>query len=73
MNFLREMVSGRKKRFTDDGYNLDLTYVCNRIIAMSFPASGLESAYRNSINEVENFNSDLTLAIKLILGCPIVA
>ena len=52
MNFLREIVSGRKKRFTENGYNLDLTYVCNRIIAMSFPASGFESTYRNSIADV---------------------
>jgi len=52
MNFLREIVSGRKKRFTENGYNLDLTYVCNRIIAMSFPASGFESTYRNSIEDV---------------------
>ncbi len=56
MNFLREIVSGRKKRFTDDGYNLDLTYVCNRIIAMAFPASGVESTYRNSIKDVKFFD-----------------
>jgi phosphatidylinositol-3,4,5-trisphosphate 3-phosphatase/dual-specificity protein phosphatase PTEN len=37
MNFLREIVSGKKKRMKDAGYNLDLTYVCPRIIGMSFP------------------------------------
>lgn len=52
MNFLREIVSGPKRRYTDSGYNLDLTYVCRRIIAMSFPASGFESTYRNSIEDV---------------------
>lgn len=55
MNFLREIVSGPKKRFIDKSFNLDLTYVCNRIIAMSFPASGFESAYRNSIEDVEKY------------------
>ena len=46
------MVSGKKQRFRENGYNLDLTYVTPRIIAMSFPASGLETAYRNDIEEV---------------------
>ena len=49
MDYLREKVSGPKNRFKDDGYNLDLTYVCNRVIAMSFPASGFETLYRNNI------------------------
>lgn len=70
MNFLREIVSGRKKRFTENGYNLDLTYVCNRIIAMSFPASGFESTYRNSIADV--FFSKLPFLKQIYLGRPII-
>jgi phosphatidylinositol-3,4,5-trisphosphate 3-phosphatase/dual-specificity protein phosphatase PTEN len=50
MNFLREIVSGPKHRFKQDGYNLDLTYITPRIVAMSFPASGVESLYRNNID-----------------------
>ena len=41
MDFLREIVSGPKNRFKKNGYNLDLTYVTDRVIAMAFPASGL--------------------------------
>ena len=41
MNFLREMVAGPKNRYTENGYNLDLTYITERIIAMAFPASGI--------------------------------
>ena len=52
MDFLRKIVSGPKKRYTQEGYNLDLTYVCPRLICMSFPASGLESIYRNPIDPV---------------------
>lgn len=55
MNFLREIVSGPKNRIKEDGYNLDLTYVCPRIIAMSYPASGVESVYRNPIDKVSNY------------------
>ena len=52
MDFLREIVSGPKNRFRENGYNLDLTYICPRLIAMSFPASGVESVYRNPIDNV---------------------
>lgn len=50
MNYIREKVSGKKKRFIKEGYNLDLTYVTKRIIAMSYPGEGLEGLYRNPID-----------------------
>lgn len=53
MNYLREKVSGNKNRMKELNYNLDLTYICPRILAMSFPGEGLEKAYRNDINEVQ--------------------
>jgi len=52
VQFIREIVSGKKKRYTDGGFNLDLTYVTDRVIAMSFPGTGLEIMYRNNINDV---------------------
>lgn len=55
MNIIREFVSGKKNRFIMEDYNLDLTYITNRIIAMSYPASGIESIYRNPITEVSRF------------------
>ncbi|XP_021533873.2 phosphatidylinositol 3,4,5-trisphosphate 3-phosphatase TPTE2-like [Neomonachus schauinslandi] len=51
----RRMVSGNKRRYKKDGFDLDLTYVTERIIAMSFPSSGKKSFYRNPIKEVARF------------------
>ena len=53
MDSIRSIVSQKKKRFTQEGFNLDLTYVCPRIIAMAFPAEGtIEKMYRNPIDKV---------------------
>ena len=52
MDYFKVLVSGPKHRFKENGYNLDLTYVCPRIVAMSYPASGVEKIYRNSIDQV---------------------
>ncbi len=55
MDILRTKVSGSKNRYKDNHYNLDLTYITPRVIAMAFPASGFESLYRNHIDDVSNF------------------
>eukprot|EP01063_Lacrimia_lanifica_P005907 TRINITY_DN13562_c0_g1_i1.p1 TRINITY_DN13562_c0_g1~~TRINITY_DN13562_c0_g1_i1.p1 ORF type:complete len:1304 (+),score=335.54 TRINITY_DN13562_c0_g1_i1:107-4018(+) len=54
---VRGKVSKNKIRFEEDGFNLDLTYVKDRLIAMGFPSYGAESYYRNQIDEVERFFS----------------
>lgn len=51
----RRMVSENKRRYQKDGFDLDLTYVTDRVIAMSFPSSGKQSFYRNPISEVARF------------------
>lgn len=55
MDKIRGLVSKKKKRFTQDGFNLDLTYVTPRIIAMGFPSTGVEATYRNPMPEVQKF------------------
>uniref|UniRef100_A0A3Q0RY39 Transmembrane phosphatase with tensin homology n=1 Tax=Amphilophus citrinellus TaxID=61819 RepID=A0A3Q0RY39_AMPCI len=51
----RRMVSENKRRYQKDGFDLDLTYVTDRVIAMSFPSSGKQAFYRNPIREVARF------------------
>ncbi|KAJ9445069.1 Phosphatidylinositol 3 [Diplonema papillatum] len=55
---LRSLVSKKKKRFQDNGYDLDLTYITDRIIAMGFPSAGKEAIYRNRMESVEAFFSE---------------
>lgn len=52
---IRQKVSQNKRRYQQDGVDLDLTYVTRNIIAMSFPSTGLMSWYRNPIREVKAF------------------
>lgn len=49
---VRKFVSADRVRFKDGTYDLDLTYITPQIVAMGFPASGIESAWRNHINDV---------------------
>ena len=55
MDWLRKIVSGNRRRFKDEDYNLDITYITSRVLAMSFPASGFEKMYRNNISDVITF------------------
>jgi phosphatidylinositol-3,4,5-trisphosphate 3-phosphatase/dual-specificity protein phosphatase PTEN len=55
MDYVRTLVSGNKRRFIEGKYNLDLTYITSRIIAMSFPADGWSRLYRNSADTVAQF------------------
>ncbi|KAH9822670.1 hypothetical protein DFH28DRAFT_460870 [Melampsora americana] len=59
MNFdsIRKLVSGKKSRLVDQelGTDLDLSYITDRIIIMGYPASGLESLYRNRRKDVRRW------------------
>ena len=55
MDIVRAIVSGKKRRYLDDGYNLDLSYITPRLVAMSLPGEGVHKVYRNSISSVSRF------------------
>eukprot|EP00644_Phytophthora_capsici_P013496 jgi/Phyca11/528394/estExt2_fgenesh1_pm.C_PHYCAscaffold_290089 len=51
----RALVSQNKRRFQQDGFDLDLGYVHPRIIVMGYPAVGVEFLFRNPRSEVQQF------------------
>lgn len=55
MEYFRQKVSGNKKRYIDLDFNLDLSYITPRIIAMAIPGEGFDKIYRNNIYEVQSF------------------
>ncbi|KAH6818902.1 PTEN 2 [Perilla frutescens var. frutescens] len=59
----RHVVSQNKRRYQDGGFDLDMTYITENIIAMGFPAGDMSSGffgyvegfYRNHMEEVIKF------------------
>ena len=48
-------MSTNKTRLEVEGYNLDLTYITNRVIACGYPAEGIEQMYRNKRSDIRKF------------------
>lgn len=55
-SLLRSQVSGKRHRYVDAEFNLDFTFITDRVMGMSFPAdSKWEKLYRNDIDTVAKY------------------
>jgi len=52
---VRTLVSKKKRRYVDEGMDLDLTYITKNLIAMGFPSEGMEGLYRNRMKDMQKF------------------
>lgn len=52
---VRKLVSKKKRRFVEDGFDLDLSYITEQLIAMGYPCTGAETVYRNPASKVAAF------------------
>jgi len=59
MDLVRKMVSKKKRRFEWGSFDLDLSYITDRIIAMGFPSESIEGLYRNRMKDVQRFFNTL--------------
>ncbi|CAL5191157.1 unnamed protein product [Lathyrus oleraceus] len=53
-NFIRNLVSKQRRRILIAGYDLDMSYITDRVLAMSFPAERMRAVYRNPLWQVKS-------------------
>uniref|UniRef100_A0A0K3CLI7 BY PROTMAP: gi/647394322/emb/CDR35551.1/ RHTO0S01e01838g1_1 [Rhodosporidium toruloides] n=1 Tax=Rhodotorula toruloides TaxID=5286 RepID=A0A0K3CLI7_RHOTO len=68
---VRRLVSGRKARYTEDGFDLDLCRLTDRIIIMGYPATGTASLYRNKRSDVIRFLEPYAPHYRIFNLCPL--
>ncbi|WCJ25642.1 Phosphatidylinositol 3 4 5-trisphosphate 3-phosphatase and protein-tyrosine-phosphatase PTEN1 [Euphorbia peplus] len=52
--FIRNLVSKHRRRMLVAGYDLDMSYITDRVLAMSFPAEHMRAMYRNPLWQVKS-------------------
>lgn len=51
--YIRNLVSKKRRRMLVGGYDLDMSYITDRLLAMSFPAEHMRAMYRNPLWQVK--------------------
>lgn len=51
--YIRTLVSKSRRRLITDGYDLDMSYITDRLVAMSYPAQNMQSLIRNPMWQVK--------------------
>ncbi len=70
MSPIKEIVSRNRLRYKDGDFNLDLSYITRRVIAMGYPGNGLFGLFRNHIDDVVTyFHKYHELKIKIYNMC----
>ena len=54
-NIMKRLVSKQKRRLQNEKFDLDMSYITERVIAMGFPSVGCETIYRNSLTDVIDY------------------
>ena len=54
-SFFKRLVSKQKRRFQDSDFDLDMSYITEKVIAMGFPSTGVQQLYRNSLSDIIKF------------------
>lgn len=54
-NCFKRLVSKKKRRLQNEFYDLDMSYITERVIGMGFPSTGCEKFYRNTLEDLKNF------------------
>ena len=54
-NIMKRLVSKQKRRLQNENFDLDMSYITERVIAMGFPSVGCETIYRNSLTDVIDY------------------
>ncbi|OMP07335.1 hypothetical protein COLO4_07429 [Corchorus olitorius] len=53
-SYIRNLVSKKRRRMVVGGYDLDMSYITGRVLAMSFPAERMRAVYRNPLWQVKS-------------------